>query len=118
MAQHHHPHQPTHDEVEAAAKAAAKAKEEEAETAAEEKAETTAKEEADAKAFAEAHPHLAPVSDKSLLGMLEGMGDDKSPVMHAIHGRLVEMRAFIDQAIASAEGELKAVLQALRDFIF
>lgn len=111
MAQHHHPHQPTHDEVEAAAKA----KEEKAEAEAKAK---EAKAEVDAKAFAEAHPHLAPVSDKSLLGMLEGMGDDKSPVMHAIHGRLVEMRAFIDAAIASAEGELKAVLQALRDFIF
>ena len=59
----------------------------------------------------------APASN-GLLSMLEGLGDEKTAAMHAIHARLAEMREFIDQAIAGAEGELKKVLTALRSFLF
>jgi hypothetical protein len=63
-------------------------------------------------------PAMAVPASTGLLSMLEGLGDDKSDAMHAIHMRLVEMRAFIDDAIANAEGDLKSVLTSLRGFLF
>jgi hypothetical protein len=60
---------------------------------------------------------VSPAS-KGLLLMLEGLGDEKTAAMDAIHLRLAEMKKFIDVAIAGAEGELKEVLTALRAFLF
>lgn len=65
-----------------------------------------------------ANPHLAPAAEGSLLAVLEGKGDDKSPAMDEIHLRLAQIRVFIDQAIREAEGDLKKVLEALRGFLF
>jgi hypothetical protein len=60
----------------------------------------------------------APPPSNGLLSMLEGMGDDKSAAMAEIHLRLAQVRAFIDQAILEAEGDLKKILEALRGFLF
>jgi hypothetical protein len=65
-----------------------------------------------------ANPHLAPATEGSLIAMLEGKADDTSTTMDEIHLRLAQMRAFIDQAILEAEGDLKTVLQNLRAFLF
>lgn len=111
-------------------KAEAAAAEAKAEKAAEAKAEKAATVEAKAKhdlaasikdriaAERAAHPHLEPALEGSLIGMLEGKADEKTPAQDEIHLRLEQVRVFVDQAIREAEGGLRTLLEQLRRLLF
>jgi hypothetical protein len=53
----------------------------------------------------------------SLLDLFEDMGEDKTAAMAKIHVLLSGIEAVIDKAISKAEGDLKAMLVALRGFL-
>lgn len=53
----------------------------------------------------------------TLLDLLDDMGDDKTAAMAKIHVLLSGIEAVIDKAISKAEGDLKAMLKALRGFL-
>jgi hypothetical protein len=53
----------------------------------------------------------------SLLDLLDDMGEDKTAAMAKIHVLLSGIEAVIDKAISKAEGDLKAMLKALRGFL-